>query len=576
MSNENNQNGIVEYGSDEYYAETGQSGTTINNKQTKSKYCYNAECYFWDSYHNRLIFGNYKYTQNNLFYRDENGKEHLWHRKRKGKIALVTIDSGHAMIYVDAEAYYVIYDYTRRFRVHSFVPHNGEKILIATMLGSSKFDDTDHYYVGTSEDSSLFQARLKLDGGKDWWSTFASNQVNNTGHFYAKNWRKDDDPGTDNIRRTIYCENYNGLNHSINTVAKNLYEDLDVSNLEKGKPTLIDSSHKYPICSYYYNMNSSGGYKPELNTYLFAYHWSSYSSYGVNYRMYKLYNANTKNDMYLPFINNVDALMAKWSYREDSLIDIKNAPLGFLKACCITPYVRVIGSCPNGNVLISITYINTDHANSTITEEYPEYRYFLRFYRTPQYYVINYGSGSLVKSNIKEPLNFDIDTEYLTTMESYYLPKGLYTDDEYLWFMRPYNDVKSGDINFYGTKDGYNIDKRYTYYNRTSVPYKAKIIHDGYEYNGNISLVDFSYVDYYRARAIPIFENCKYLKTMALVAAQSDLYMLVDDLKPNSEGILESKLAFSSATYATPFMSGANPDKRQPGQSVDDYIFEIE
>lgn len=615
-------NNTVEYGSDEYYEETGKNGLTINTKNTQLVPAYDKKLFYVDSFFKRMIHTDStrpptKTTYSNFYYKDKDGKVYYWHRKRKSKYACM---QGGSIVYIDAKAsmerftgssttYSVIEPWKRAPVFHGII--DGKAYF--TVVGSSKFDDENNLYIARSDDGTLIEPILKIpktyDGennptwGERRTNMFKPNFKGKMGHLVQQYWRKDDDPNPSfNFRHKIFCNIYDGLNYHSNIVAQDLYgdgpiEEMLTDTIAKGQ--LSVTSNKYPIFVYYYTMEryavaSSATYDPTINTHNFCDMFSSSYTLWIACYWYRVYNANTGQTTDFPFVTHLDKINSLWrtnDYRyEYRVINPQRIPILVLRSLGIIPYFNNLGVCPNGNILVSVIYRCDPRIPQYVAEMYPEYGYFVRFSVTPTYFVIDSGSGEWIKSNIQEPIDYDTSkAEYSeVSITADMRPAKCYTDSEYLWFRKPYREET--DITFYGTKDGYNIDKRITYYNRTTIPTAFHLmVKDSslgterilnYNTNKNYLTDDHSF------SAVPMFENGVFKKLMLSIAANdydisymaygSTWFGLVEDLKPESDGILHVRLTYAPSNGQRYDRYRIHYTKQQPGQSDDDYMYEIE
>lgn len=594
----------VEYGSDEYYEETGKNGLTINTKETENLPAYDKKLFYLDSFFKRMVYSDASKrltTYSNFYYKDEDGKIYYWHRKRKGRYAAL-IDG--SIIYLGAEAtmyratkncYTSLDGYNaRNLIMHSFL----NEVAYYTVRGSSKFDDNENFYIAESEDGTLIEPRLMLREEKDVYKSayldtkkfFQSNNVNKIGHFIREWWKKEDEQSNNRIK--IFCHNYDGLNYKIDLVVQTSDDIEDPQHLG---PSFV--SDKFPLCYYVDRIifdNNGGTYKSEYDIYdecqkAFGSPYSFNPS--CTYVNRKLYNANTKSYVELPSLTE---LFGDYIYYYNiNSPTINDAPLAwninsisneFLKLLCIVYNINIIGICPNGNVLISIIPYQTNRSARGEYDnfgKYPEYEQYKNTLSPVLYYVLDFNSGKLEKSNIKEDPLYDFRTHTVGTYYDYWtpstnnLPTGLYSDDTYLWFRKPYKD--DIDITFYGTKDGYNIDKRITYYNRTTIPYSYKSW-NGNTYNGNLSKNDLKKQYIY---SVPVYEDGKFFKTMVAIwlvdqHEYDGTILIANDLTPNKNGIFEPLWYKPNNYNVDKDLYIVEQSHKQPDQTDDDYIYDIE
>ena len=615
MSDQN----TVEYGSDEYYEETGKNGLTINTKNTENLPAYDKKLFYLDSFFKRMVYSNNSRnltTYSNFYYKDNDGKVYYWHRKRKGKYACMP---GGSIIYIDAEAsmerftgeatiWTIVEPWKRAPVFHGML--DGKAYF--TVIGSSKFDDPDEsnleVYLAKSKDGLLIEPVLNIH--ERWgWSTrqyecFRPNYMGKLGHYINEAWRKEDDPNPDyNMRHKIFCHNYNGLNYTVDLIAQDLYGDGDLEPMPyesnwMAKGEITATQQIYPIFMYRYTLNMTGSVDPTLNTHNFCDYYSSQYITRAAYYWYKYYNANTKQTYDLPFVTFMDSIYSFWRNKQGGyytkVVDPKTFPILVLRSSCIRPVFDIVAICPNGNVLVSIYYRCDPRFPTYVSDEYPEYVYFSRFNLCPIFYVIDFTSGEWIKSNIQEPEGFDLYPSYQYSEPSIAdkdHPVYIYTDGEYAWFRKPYRE--DTDITFYGTKDGYNIDKRITYYNRTSIPATYHMMTKSYSedkeeirnYNISKSYLQYSFNGGSAVVPVPVFENGVFQKYMAVIASDytvnyestgNNVYGLIDDLKPESDGRLHCHLVYQPADNQRYDRYRVRYTREQPGQTDDDYIFEIE
>lgn len=571
-----------EYGSDEYYEETGKNGTTINTKKTEGLPAYDKKLFYLDSFFKRMVYSNYNRsiaTYSNFYYKDNDGKIYYWHRKRKGEY---TISFNQSSIYLDGKAMAFRKRDSLLVRKSIFCGMIQNKAYYI-VHGSSKFDDNENAYLARSEDGTLIEPILNIHEqySNSKWERYKPDNVGRIGMFYDVIWHKEGDEDISEYfqRHRIFCYKYNGKDYTVDIIAEDLYSD---------PPELVDSegtyysyickgylsylSEYFPIVAFRWLTNRTSRYVDSENKNYFVSKWSASWRYGVDYLLYKLYNAVNGSFIDVPFINDCEWLVARMNYGSgyvNEVVDVCNWSVGFLKTVCIVPVIKLLGTCPNGNSLICITY-DCDIYSYGDTQTYPEYRNFVDFYHTPQYYVIDYGSAKINKSNIKESKGYYIP-RYNGNLDTERLPQEMYTDSEYLWFYRKYRN--GSDIEICGTKDGYNIDKRYTYYNRTTIPATFHSL-----YNGHTNDVDMST---FYAKAVPVFKNGVFEKYLVRVSINSDGSGgngsgIVNDLKPNSNGRLDIFFAHNAHSSSDNDSFEIEQDCKQPGQTDDDYIYEIE
>ncbi len=586
---------------------------STNNTTVVSKY-YDKKLYHMGDYLKRMIHNGITYS--NFYYKDTNGTIYFWHRKRKGKYAVMP---GNSVVYIDAEAsmerftglatYYSVIEPWKRAPVfHGIL--NGEAIF--TVVGSSKFDDTDEVYLAKSKDGLLIEPVLDIHETASSWNTrfldwFIPNYKGKLGHFITKQYKEEGDPAPNyNLRHKIFCHNYDGLNYTVNVCAKDYYSDGDTLELLmysdfQAKGELYEVAKRYPIYIYRYIMDRTANIEANKNLHNFASYYVSQYLPRCDYYWYKMYNANTGQTTDFPFVTILDEINTWWndpdSYASTqgggvkSIVkDPKTFDVWYLRSICIMPYIDVLGVCPNGNILVSIIY-NVGNKASNIGESFPEYKNFIRFFICPKYFVIDGATGQWTESNIKESIETDLsDAMYSNVSISPDMrPIGLYTDSEFLWFRKRYKE--QNDITFYGTRDGYTIDKQITYYNRTTVPAKFHMMVKKIDAEEEL-INDYNIEKGYMGPVVssgsafvpvPFFEDGVFKKFMVAVAARysvdyetSYAYGLVEDLTPNYSGFLDVTLTYSPTDNQRYDRYRIRYTKKQPDQTDEDYIYDIE
>lgn len=591
------------------------SETETQNTAVTKKY-YDKKLYHMGDYINRMVHYNGT-TYSNFYYKDTNGTIYYWHRKRKSKY---TVMPGGSVLYLDAEAamerftgyatYYSVIEPWKRAPVFHGILDNEA---IFTVVGSTKFDDTDEVYIAKSKDGLLIEPVLDTHETTTSWGTrfsdwFKPNNKGKLGHFINKAYREENDPAPNyNLRHKIFCHTYDGLNYRVDLCAKDYYSDGDTIELLmysdwEAKGELVEVANRYPIYIYRYIMDRTDSIQANKNLHNFATYYSSQYLLRCDYYWYKMYNANTGQTTDFPFVTILDEINTWWfepapslSYSSSGgsgsyvsrIMDPKTFDIWYLRSICIMPYIDVLGVCPNGNILVSIIYKIGNKA-SGIGESFPEYKNFIRFFICPKYFVIDVATGQWTESNIKEPIETDLsdgmygDVSISTDMR----PVGLYTDSEYLWFRKRYKE--QNDITFYGTRDGYTIDKQITYYNRTTIPAKfhmmikkldadEELINNYNIEKGYMGLNGNAFVP------VPYFEDGVFKKYMVGISGAYSMgyetnyaYGVAEDLTPEYDGFLHSHVCYAPRDNQRYDSYRIRYTKKQEGQSDDDYIFDIE
>ena len=613
----------VEYGSEEYYEETGKNGLTVNTKRTEIVPAYDKKLFYLDSFFKRMMYTTVSratakdlISYSNFYYKDSSDKVYYWHRKRKSKYACMP---GGSVIYIDAEAsmerftgYSTTYSVIEPWRrAPAFFGMLDGKAYF-TVKGSSKFDDEDNIYIARSDDGLLLEPILKVPkpfddyNDEEWiyrfYNWFRPNNKGKFGHFIIKRWRKDEDPNPSyTMRSKVYCNVYDGLNYHSNIIAQDMYGDGEIEEVVTdafAKGELFNTNDHYPIYVYNYLIDryavgSSASYDPTKNTHNFCSMFSSSYILWIAYYWYRVYNANTGQTTDLPFVTHLDAINSLWRTSnpyEYRVINPKEIPITVLRCLGIIPFFDNLGTCPNGNILVSVIYQCDPRIPTYVGEMYPEYSTFSRFAMTPIYFVIDANSGEWIKSNVGEPMDYDTSNAQYSevSINSNMRPAAVYSDDKYLWFRKPYREQT--DITFYGTKDGYNIDKRITYYNRKSIQGSFHMMQKASDNKELITtltignpLGGISGVYDSAFNPVPVFENGVFKQYMLCVtggenaAGYSNTYNgLVEDLKPDNYGVLQVPLVAISANGQRYDRYRVRYTKPQPDQTDDDYVFNIE